>query len=227
MKSYFWLIISFVLLFHFSCVKNEEPKGIEETFWVYSYLVPCDGTLNGIATCFRISNIEEWDKPFFYNSQIVDWVIDGFVFKPNYIQRLQVRKYLDPKSGEFKRKLVKVITEERDYFDLVEGGWKVNRYMGKDLPNSSFPNGQKVNFMPISRLVSSFDGCYKMTYAIQEVYPNKIPTIGFLIWPNIGCPSSPQNIPFPGMENNFKREGNILTFFSEADGEIAVWEKVN
>ncbi|MFN4000168.1 META domain-containing protein [Algoriphagus sp.] len=153
--------------------------------------------------------------------------IEGFTFKPTFIQKILVRKIENTTTGEIRRKLIRVLAEEKDYYELIEGGWKVKKYMGEDLPNENFPKGQSVGILPGIRMAGSSDGCNHITLEIQKVGPDKILSFGTTISTQIACPNVLLIPAFPGITRNFKREGNVLTFYSENEGEVAVWEKLN
>ncbi|MDO8965239.1 hypothetical protein [Algoriphagus sp.] len=221
-KAYFILI---GLIFFFSCSENEEPQGVEETFWVYSYPVQCDHSSNIPSPCLGISYAEEFD----FNWPALERIpfeIEGFTFKPTFIQKILVRKIENTTTGDIKRKLIQVLAEEKDNYDLIEGGWKVQIFMGEGLPNEKFPKGQSVSILPGIRMAVSTDGCNQLILEIRKVGPNKILSFGSLTSTAKGCFNELQYPPFPGIGAIFKREGNVLTFYSEEKVEIAVWEKL-
>lgn len=216
-----------ILLFGtlFSCQENEEPQGVEETFWVYSYTVPCESTSNKPSQCLGISYAAEFDYNF-SSLEIMPLEIEGFTLKPTFIQKVLVRKIENTTTGEITRKLIQVLAEEKDYYELIEGGWKVKKYLGEDLPNDKFPKGQSVSILPGAiRLATSSDGCNQITIQIQKVEPYKILSIIPISLTLINCSGQLLISPFPGLGANFKREGNTLTFYSDTGDEIAVWEK--
>lgn len=99
--------------------------------------------------------------------------------------------------------------------------------MGKDLPNEDFPEGQSVGLFGLLRMAVSSDGCNQITLEIKNVGQNEILTFGSMTSTLKACVGELQIPPFPGLSQNFKREENTLTFYSDTEGEIAVWEKVN
>ncbi len=215
-----------IIFFFSSCQENEEPRGIEETFWVYSYPVPCDHTGTTQTTCLGISTADEFDFNWLTLERI-PFEIEGFTFKPYFIQKLEVLKIEDEESGETRRKLIRILAEERDYYELLEGGWNVKKYLGEELPNPSFPNGQTVSVLRGIRMAVSTDGCNQITLEIRKVGPNQILSFGSLTSTARGCFNELHYPPFPGLGANFKREGNTLTFFSKECEEVAIWEKIN
>jgi hypothetical protein len=227
MKVSVWNLLP-VLFFISSCSENEEPQSIEETFWVYSYPINSMPGFIPVFSNFAISHEEEFN---FDRStwEFIPQEIEGFTFKPTYLQRLLVLKKEASNTGKVERKLIKVLEEEKDYYDLIEGTWKVIKYEGSDLPNKNFPIGQSVFILPgILRIAGSSDGCNNLTLEIQKVGPHKIFSFGSKIMTQRAClPDWHNTLPFPGLNNNFKREGNTLTFSSETEGEVAVWEKLN
>ncbi|MBC6369083.1 hypothetical protein [Algoriphagus sp. AK58] len=219
---YFSFLGFFLLL---ACSEEEKPKGESEVFWVYSYTFPCDPNSTAAAPCLGITYSEELD----FDVTTFEWIpskIEGYTFKPNYIQKLQVLKFEDSKTREIKRKLVRVIEEERDYYDLLEGSWKVKRYKGEDLPNPSFPNGQSVGIIPGIRFALSTDGCNQIEVQLKKIEQNKILSTGYLRTTAMDCGGRKLVIPFP-WTRNFKREGNLLIFYDDSVGEYAIWEKMN
>ena len=172
-----------------------------------------------------ITKKQEFDYSILGEEVIPDQ-IENFTFKPYFIQKLKVLKLKDVKSGEVTRKLVEILEERKDYLELLEGGWRVRRYMGEDLPNPSFPNGQTVGIASFQRKAVSSDGCNDFTLQIKEVGPNKILSVGFMTSTLKACPGKQQIIPFP-WTRNFKRQGNMLTFSNEDGDEVAIWEKIN
>jgi hypothetical protein len=224
MKVSSWNLL--LVLFLSSCSENEEPQSIEETFWVYSYPIPCDSSSDKPSFCLGISYAEEFD----FNWPALETIpleIEGFTFKPTFIQKILVRKIEKTTTGEIKRKLIRVLAEEKDYYDLIEGGWKVKKYMGEELPNKNFPKGQSVGILPGIRIAGSSDGCNQITLEIQKVGPDKILSFGKTISTQIACPNVLLNPAFPGISYNFKREGNSLTFYNDNEEEVAIWEKMN
>lgn len=231
--------------------EQEEITIEEEIFWVYSYSfnaydnqLPCDTPDNRHAFCLGISFNEEFD----YDISTLAWIspeIEGYTRKSNFIQKLHVIKTEDSKSGQIKRKLVQVLEEERDYIDLLggdlnftvgsnstggwnyTGGWNVIRYQNEDLPNPSFPNGKIISIHPSTRKAISTDGCNSITLEIKKVGSNQIISFGNLISTLIACPDVQKEIPFPGLFNQFKREGDSLFFYNDSGEEVAVWRKVN
>lgn len=113
MKSRYF-ILTIIILF-FSCKENEEPQGVEETFWVYSYPVPCILPSNEPSTCLGISYAEEFDFKLAALERI-PFEIEGYTFKPTYIQQVLVSKIENATTGEIKRKLIRVLAEEKDYY---------------------------------------------------------------------------------------------------------------
>ncbi|TNF44984.1 MAG: hypothetical protein EP311_00145 [Cytophagales bacterium] len=223
-KQVFIFIISALL---FTCQEKEEPQilGEEEIFWVYSHSLPCPPDFGTESPCLLITKKQDFDYSILGDEVIPDQ-IEGFTFKPYFIQKLKVLKLKDVKSGEMTRKLVEILEEKKDYLELLEGGWKVKRYNGEDLPNPSFPNGQTVGISSFIRIAYSTDGCNNITLQIKEVGPNKILSVGFMTSTLKACHGEQQIIPFP-WTRNFKREGNILTFSNEEGEEVAIWEKLN
>lgn len=227
MKVSIWNLL-LVLFFLSSCSENDEPQGIEETFWVYSYPINSMPGSIPVFSDFAISHEEEFN---FDRStwELIPQEIEGFIFKPTYLQRLLVSKKEDWNTGKVERKLVRVLAEEKDHYDLLEGTWKVIKYEGSDLPNENFPKGQSVFILPgIFRIAGSSDGCNNITLEIQKVGPNKVLSFGTKMMTQKAClPDWHDTLPYPGLSNNFKREGNVLTFYSDTEGEVAVWEKLN
>lgn len=224
MKVSIWNLL-LVLFFLSSCSENEEPQGVEETFWVYSYPVQCDHSSNIPSPCLGISYAEEFD----FNWPALERIpfeIEGFTFKPTFIQKILVRKIENTTTGEIKRKFIRVLAEEKDFYHLIEGSWKVQKYMGKDLPNENFPKGQSVSILLGIRMAVSTDGCNQLILEIRKVGPNKILSFGSLTSTAKGCINELHYPPFPGIGAIFKREGNVLTFYSDTKEEIAVWEKL-
>lgn len=216
-----------LLAFLIACSDYEEMgPSIEETFWVYSYTLPCYTSSNIANPCLAITGSEQFD----FNLSELEKIpneIEGFTFKPNYFQRIQVLKRENLKTKEIKRKLIRVLDEEKDFYELLEGGWKVKKYMGENLPNENFPNGQSVSILPGMRLAISTDGCNSISLEIQKVEENRIISFGSARSTLIGCPSKSLFPPFPGLSHSFKRAGNVLTFYNETEEEGAVWEKLN
>jgi hypothetical protein len=219
-------ILIFISLCFISCGEEEMPLGETEVFWVYSFPVPCDPKSNPVTLCLGVSYSEEFDFELAFSDRI-PFEIEGYTFKPHYIQRLQVMRFEDSKTGKVTRKLIRIIAEERDYYDLLEGNWKVKRYLGEDLPNPSFPNGQSVNFLPGKRMALSSDGCNSISLQIKKVGPNRIISFGEGRSTLVACPPSLLIKPYPGLQEKFKREGNLLTFHNDFGEEVAVWEKMN
>lgn len=226
MKSHLnCLIIVFSILF--SCQENEEPRGIEETFWVYSYLIPNISTTPITSQGLIITYGEEFDLDR-SKWEIIPHEIEGYIFKPTYFQKVLVLKTEDLSSGKIQRKLIRVLKEEKDYFDIFNGSWKVKKFMGEDLPNEDFPEGQSVGLFGLPRMAISSDGCNQVSLEIKKISENRILSFGKMTMTLILCyPEDTKIAPFPGFGYNFRREGNTLTFYSETEGEIAVWEKVN
>lgn len=223
-SKYLFLLIIFSF---FSCSDKEEVNpGIEETFWIYSYLIPTLSTTSLHSPGLIITFGEEFD---FDRSkwEIIPLEIEGYVFKPTYFQKVLVLKTEDLSSGKIQRKLIRVLQEEKDYFDLFNGSWKVKKFMGIDLPNDDFPEGQSVGLFGLLRMAVSSDGCNQITLEIKNVGQNKILTFGSMTSTAKACVGELQILPFPGLSKNFKREENTLTFYSDTEGEIAVWEKLN
>lgn len=214
-----------LILILISC-QEELPIGEAETFWVYSYPVPCENSTTQFIPCLGISRAEVFDFNWF-SLERIPFEMEGFTFSPYYFQKLEVLKKIDPKSGEIKRKLIRVLAEEKDHYEQLEGGWRVKRYLDEDLPNPSFPNGQSVNILPGIRMAVSTDGCNQLILEIRKVGPNKILSFGSLTSTARGCFNELHYPPFPGIGANFKREGNVLTFYSDTEEEVAVWEKLN
>lgn len=223
-KNAYLLLIIFVLTV--SCQGLEEPFGELETFWVYSYPIPCDPTGTTQTTCLGISRSDEFD----FNWSVLERIpleIEGFTFKPFYLQKIQVQRFKNINSKKITTKLVRILEEERDYYDLLEGNWKVKRYLGEDLPNPSFPDGQTVMFLQGVRIAGSSDGCNGYSMLINKVSPNKIISYGNPWSTQRACPGKQFIIPYPGITERFKREGNLLIFHNDLGGEVAVWEKIN
>ncbi|MFL0684261.1 MAG: hypothetical protein ACJLTB_13725 [Algoriphagus aquaeductus] len=223
-ENAYLLLIIFVLTV--SCQGLEEPFGELETFWVYSYPIPCDPTGTTQTTCLGISRSDEFD----FNWSVLERIpleIEGFTFKPFYFQKIQVQRFKNINSKKITTKLVRILEEERDYYDLLEGNWKVKRYLGEDLPNQSFPNGQQVNFLLGIRMALSSDGCNSISLPIKKVGPNRIISFGNAMSTAKACPPSWWIKPYPGIQEIFKREGNLLIFHNDLGGEVAVWEKIN
>lgn len=223
-KNAYLLLIIFVLTV--SCQGLEEPFGEMETFWVYSYPIPCDPTGTTQTTCLGISRSDEFDFNWSFLERI-PLEIEGFTFKPFYFQKIQVQRFKNINSKKITTKLVRILEEERDYYDLLEGNWKVKRYLGEDLPNPSFPNGQHVNFLLGIRMALSSDGCNSISLPIKKVGPNRIISFGNAMSTAKACPPSWWIKPYPGIKEIFKRKGNLLIFHNDLGGEVAVWEKIN
>lgn len=226
MKVSIWNLL-LVLFFLSSCSEKEEPQGVEETFWVYSYPVQCDHSSNIPSPCLGISYAEEFD----FNWPALERIpfeIEGFTFKPTFIQKILVRKIENTTTGEIKRKFIRVLAEEMDFYHLIEGSWKVQKYMGKDLPNENFPKGQSVDILPgFIRWAASSDGCNQIIIQLQKIGPNKILSTTPVSITLKACHGELLFPAFPGLSRNFKREGNVLTFYSDNEEEVAVWEKLN
>lgn len=108
---YFLLSLFFSLV---SCVDKEEVNpGIEETFWIYSYIIPNISTTSKPSQGLIITYGEEFD---FDRSkwEIIPFEIEGYVFKPTYFQKVLVLKTEDLSSGKIQRKLIRVLQEEKD-----------------------------------------------------------------------------------------------------------------
>lgn len=221
------ICLIFLFLTLFSCQENEEPKGVEETFWVYSYSIPITQGSPPSNPNLIISRGEEFN---FDRStwELIPLEIEGFIFKPTIFQKLLVSKLEDPKTSKIKRKLIQVLSEEKDYFENLEGSWKVRKFLGRDLPNDDFPDGQSVGLFGLPRMAVSSDGCNQVNLEINKIAQNRILSVGNMNMTLILCyPEDAKIAPFPGFGYNFRREGNILTFYSDTEGEIAVWEKMN
>jgi len=226
MKPSLWNLLPIIFLL-ISCQENEEPEGVEETFWVYSYTVPCQSTSNKPSSCLGISYAPEFDYNWL-SLERIPLEIEGFTFKETFSQRIMVSKMENPTTGEVRRKLIRVLAEEKDFYELIEGGWKVKKYMGEDLPIERFPKGQSLSIGGRGiRIALSSDGCNSFNLWIRKVGPDKILSFGPLSTTLIACHGELLIIPFPGFGRNFKREGNTLTFYSDTEGEVAVWEKIN
>lgn len=211
----------------FSCQENEEPEGIEETFWVHSYIFPTTPGSPNSKSELIISRGEE--SNFDWSTwEFIPFEIEGFIFKPTYFQKLLVSKLEDPKTGVIRRKLIRVLAEEKDFFEPLEGSWKVRKFLGRDLPNDDFPEGQSVGLFGLLRIAVSSDGCNQVNLKINKIAQNKILSVELMPMTLLLCsPEHPKIAPFPGLTYNFKREENTLTFYSDTEGEIAVWEKIN
>ncbi len=225
MKAFFSIFSLLVICTLFSCVE-EEPFGQLETFWIYSYPVPCDHTGTTQTVCLGISRANEFDFDW-EKLERIPLEIEGFTFKPFYIQKIQIQRFKNLNTQKITTKLIRVLEEERDYYDLLEGSWRVKRYQGEDLPNPDFPKGQTVSILAGIRLAGSTDGCNSKILQIKKVGPDRILSFGSARSTAIACNPQEWINPFPGLSKNFKREGNILTFFSEEEGEVAIWEKIN
>ena len=226
-RGSFFILTVFLI---FSCTDEFENPGTEETFWVYSYPIPCDYPSNSTSLpkpCLGITYQEEFD--FELRTLIrIPFEIEGYTFKPYHIQKVKVQKTTEFKTGEEKRKLLEILEEERDYIDVLEGGWKVVRHLGEDLPNANYPDGHGVVIAPMIRSAVSSDGCNQISLEIRQVEMDKIISYKPGMVTLKACPPDwIKLLPFPGLNSKFKREGNILTFFSDEDEEVAIWEKIN
>lgn len=222
-KLFFLSLLTYLI----ACSDYEKMEpSIEETFWVYSYTLPCNTSSTITNPCLAITGSEQLD----FNLSELEKIpneIEGFTFKPHYFQRIQVLTKENRKTGEINRKLIRVLEEEKDFYELLEGSWKVKKFMGEDLPNENFPNGQSVSILPSIRLAISTDACNSISLEIQKVEENRIVSFGSARSTLIGCPSKSLILPFPGLSHSFKRAGNVLTFYNESEEELAVLEKMN
>lgn len=225
MRSYFWLLISFVLLFHFSCAKNEEigPYTLED-IWIYGFSVPCHPSTSSSKNCFVISQVEPFD--FFLKSfEKIPNDIVGFDFLPGHTYKLRILRSQNLYGTLVERRLVKVISQERDYFDLLVGNWKVKRFKTNLFPFEVKLEGRAIGFHEFPRMILTSDGCNQVGILIGKVGSDKI--LEFESLPRTLLPCAPQIAPTIGISKNFKREGNDLIFFDEFEGELMVLEKVN
>lgn len=221
-------VLLFFSLIFISCLKIEEPPQIEEEeiFWVYSYPIISRPGASPVFSNFAISRNNAMNYDFSAWEQI-PMHIEGFSLKTHFFQKLKVVKTTEIKTGEITRKLIQVLEEEKDNFELIEGVWRVIRYKNEDLPNSNFPNGQVILIHSFPRVAFSSDGCNQIQLPIKKVAPDQIDSFGIALSTQIAC-SFQQIVPaYPGLTHKFKREGNILTFSNEEREEVAIWEKIN
>ncbi|TNF44983.1 MAG: hypothetical protein EP311_00140 [Cytophagales bacterium] len=227
--SIFQLMFSLLGLFLlYSCLRIEEPKEIseEETFWVYGYPIVSRPGAMPTTSKYAIS----WGEELNYDYStwaLIPMQIEGFSLKPHFFQKLKVEKTTEIKTGEMIRKLIQVLEEEKDNFELIEGVWRVNRYKNEDLPNLNFPDGQIIIIHSFPRVAFSTDGCNQIELPIKKVGPDQIDSFGIALSTQIAC-SFQQIVPaYPGLTHKFKREGKMLTFYSQEEGEISVWKKLD
>lgn len=216
------------LLLLVSCLRIEEPKFSEEeeTFWVYGFPVVSRPGAMPTTSKYAISRGEELNYDY-STWALIPMQIEGFSLKPHFFQKLKVVKTTEIKTGEMTRKLIQILEEEKDYFELIEGIWRVKRYKNEDLPNPDFPDGQIIIILSFPRVAFSTDGCNQIELPIKKVGPDQIESFGIALSTQIPC-SFQQIVPaYPGLTHKFKREGKILTFYSQEEGEISVWEKLD
>lgn len=208
-------IVFLISIIFSSCIEKERPDK-EEIFWVYSYQLPCDQWPHKNSTCFYVSYTEEFDYNV-SNLTLIPGEIEDHTFKRKFIQKLNVIKTEDSKSGEIQRKLIQVLQEERDYIDLLDGGWQVIRFQNEDLPKPGFSNYQIVKIESSTRTAVTSDGTFSSVLKLKKVDDNQIISFG---------ENAESLIDFPGLSHRFKREENFLFFYNESNEEIAVWKKI-
>lgn len=208
-----------------SCGENEKPAGEEEIFWIHSYPILCNLNLPNSNLCLGISRTAEPEFDFTALERIPA-EIEGFTLKPYTVQQIKVLKITQTNQEEPVRKLIEILAEEKDYYELLEGTWEVKSHLGESLPNANFPDGQTVYLSPpIKRTANSTDGCNSISLEIRKVGPDQIQSFGGMMTTAMACIDKTPISPFPGLGNKFKREGNTLTFYTDKPGEETIWVK--
>lgn len=214
-----------LLVFTMSSCKSQKKS----TFWVNRYKKNCDAGA-GKMKCLQISKndaVENAKWIYFYGS------IDGFEFKPGYLQKIEVTEtYLNKNdvpadASSIKYTLNKIIEEVKDEILGINDIWVPISIFKKPILNkTNLPNfGIQISQMSLS----GNDGCNSFSGKITELTSTKIKFSGIAATQRM-CLDMEITDLFNAAINkttHYKKSGLKLYFFDEAGNEIMILKKVD
>lgn len=214
-----------------SCGTMQKNNTNEETLWVNSTKVPCEGVAP--MHCLEVQRgetleVNKWQ--LFYSG------IEGFTFEPGNIYKLKVKKEeLEPDeipadASSVKYTLVEVLSKKQDATLRLHDIWVATSLNGKELTFKNEKNRPRLEFKIAERKIYGKGVCNRFFGTIEKVSETQLEISDKMGSTMMACPKMDIETSFlqtlPKVKT-YKIKNNQLTLFDTENKEIIRFKKVD